>query len=207
MALPFALVAWAASVSADRAGSLVGASLAVFASAMQTAEADPEPFALEASVVDVVSGDAPLAAPAFGTATSKGRKGRRAAIGAPRERAIRVSAEVAVRLANSGARPRGVPVRARGQRPSGILLAGVSALGVGLRDGDVLVEAAGKPATAVAEVVQAVLAARSARASHVSGRFWRDGELWWLVVEQPYPEVSEEPQILHPGHSMKKTQR
>jgi hypothetical protein len=63
----------------------------------------------------------------------------------------------------------------------------VSRLGVGLRDGDVLTEAAGTPALSPGDVISTVLAARGRSAREVSGVFWRDGEPWFLVVEQPYP--------------------
>jgi S1-C subfamily serine protease len=65
-------------------------------------------------------------------------------------------------------------------------MVGVSGLGVGVRDGDVLTEVDGAPATSVEAVVRAVVAARSARAAAVGGRFFRDGESFALVVEMPY---------------------
>jgi hypothetical protein len=104
---------------------------------------------------------------------------------------IRVRAETVLRIANAGSRPSGIPVPARGNRPAGLALVGVSGLGVGLVDGDVLVSAGGRPAKSVADVVGAVIGARSAHASEICGRFWRNGEPWNLVVEQPY--VSRKP--------------
>ena len=74
------------------------------------------------------------------------------------------------------------------QRPSGLLLSGVSALGVGLQDGDVLTEAAGQKASSVATVVGLVLAARARKDPEISGRFFRGSLPFLLTVEQPYPK-------------------
>jgi len=104
----------------------------------------------------------------------------------PQNRGIRVSAESVLRLANNGARPRGTPVKATKERPAGLELHGVGALGLGLRDGDVLTHAGGRPARSEADVVAMILASRGARAPEISGRFYRDGVAWNLVVEQPY---------------------
>lgn len=100
---------------------------------------------------------------------------------------IRISSAQVLALAARRAMPSAVFVKATGQRPSGLLLSGVSALGVGLEDGDVLTEAAGQKASSVAAVVGIVLAARSRQVSEISGRFYRGGVLFSVTVEQPYP--------------------
>jgi len=105
-----------------------------------------------------------------------------------RARGILVRAATVLRLAKAGARPSATPVPASGAQPAGLAFAGVGGLGVGVRDGDVLTEVSGAPASSVAAVINAVVAARSARARAVSARFWRDGEPWQLVVEMPYVE-------------------
>lgn len=102
------------------------------------------------------------------------------------QKGIRVREAVVLRLANGGVRPTGIPVPARGTRPAGVALVGVSALGIGLQDGDVLVSAAGRPTLAAGDVVGVVIGSRAHRAAEISGRFYRDGEPWNLVVEQPY---------------------
>lgn len=99
---------------------------------------------------------------------------------------VRVSAERVLRLANAGARPSGVFVSARGDRPAGLALVGVSGLGIGLIDGDVLTHAGGRPATSAGAVIGMVIGARAKRTPELSGRFWRKGESWNLLVEQPY---------------------
>ncbi len=106
-------------------------------------------------------------------------------------RGLHVPSAAVLRLARSGSRPRGVPVPAEGPRPAGILLQGVGGLGVGLQDGDVLTMAGGAPALAPSDVVGMVIAARGRRAAVIGGQFWRDGEPWNLVVEQPYPATAD----------------
>ena len=103
------------------------------------------------------------------------------------EHGLFVPSAAVLRVVGSGLRPHGVPVGADGARPAGILLEGVTALGVGLRDGDVLTRVAGAPARDAGDVIGAVIAARGRLARRISGVFWRDGEPWQLTVEQPYP--------------------
>jgi hypothetical protein len=67
---------------------------------------------------------------------------------------VSVSAATVLELAESGARPRGKPVGATAQRPAGLRLSGVSALGIGVEDGDVLTEAAGVPALDASGVIE-----------------------------------------------------
>ena len=110
-ALPFGLVAWGASIAADRAAGLVGASLAGFGEfAQKKLEPQDEPFpweAFEFPPVDVVSGDAPLSFVAEAPLKNGRQRGTKA--GQPAPKSIRISAETVLRLANSGARPRGLP--------------------------------------------------------------------------------------------------
>jgi hypothetical protein len=100
---------------------------------------------------------------------------------------IRVPEGTVLRLANSGRKPTGRPVPAEGRRPAGIQVFGASALGIGVRDGDVLTHVSEVPVSSVGQVVALVIAARGARQKAITGRLWR-GELSYLVVvEQPYP--------------------
>jgi hypothetical protein len=102
---------------------------------------------------------------------------------------IRVSSAQILALAASRAMPSAVFVKANAQHPAGLLLSGVSALGIGMQDGDVLTEAAGQKASSVAAVVGLVLAARARQAAEISGRFYRAGVPFSLTVEQPYPKA------------------
>jgi hypothetical protein len=106
---------------------------------------------------------------------------------------IRVREAAVLRLANAGMRPSGIPVPARGGRPAGLALVGVSGLGIGMMDGDVLVQAGGRPTLTPGDVVGVVVGSRAHKASEISGRFYRNGEPWNLVVEQPYLQRPERP--------------
>lgn len=99
-----------------------------------------------------------------------------------------VSANTVLRLARAGVRPAGIPVNAAGSRPAGLLLTGVGGLGVGLQDGDILTHAVGRPAVSEEVVVGAILRARGAREPQLSGRVWRAGRSFALVVAQPYAD-------------------
>lgn len=132
---------------------------------------------------------APAASSAAPSVSARGPLG----LGSP-PRAIRVSAGAVLRLANSGVRPSGVPVPAVGRRPAGLLLSGVSGLGIGMQDGDVLTMAGGRPALSQSDVVGLVIAARGQETAAIGGQFWRGGERWDLVVEQPY--VREDGKVL-----------
>jgi hypothetical protein len=102
------------------------------------------------------------------------------------QKGVRVRAATVLRLANAGQCPTGVPVPARAGHPAGVALVGVSALGIGLQDGDILVSAAGRPTLTSGDVVGVVIGSRAHHVSEISGRFYRNGEPWNLVVEQPY---------------------
>jgi len=101
--------------------------------------------------------------------------------------AIHISSAQVLALASHRAMPDAAPVRASADHPAGLLLRGVSGLGVGLQDGDVLTEAAGQRASSVAAVIGVVLAARARHSAEISGRFFRAGVPYALTVEQPYP--------------------
>jgi hypothetical protein len=107
----------------------------------------------------------------------------------PPKHGIRVSQASVLRLARAGAVPSGQFVAHSGSRPAGLRLTGVSALGIGVQDGDVLTHVSGVPVSNKGQVVNLVLQARARQATHIAGRFYRDGEPWLLLVEMPYPQV------------------
>jgi hypothetical protein len=119
---------------------------------------------------------------------AKGSKARASGRSGNATHGIRISAAQVLALAARRAMPQAVPVKATAQHPAGLMLSSVSALGVGLRDGDVLTEAAGQKATSVATVVGIVLAARGRQVSEINGRFYRGWVPFGLSVEQPYPK-------------------
>ncbi len=86
---------------------------------------------------------------------------------------------------DGGIRPSGTPVAATPWRPAGLALAGVSALGVGLRDGDVLVRAGGTPARSDGAVIGAVRGALQSKAKAISGEVWRGQRRIIITVELP----------------------
>lgn len=125
-----------------------------------------------------------------------GRRSRKPKAGAPAaERGVFVSAQRVLQLAERRAVPRAAPVAALGQRPAGLRLDGVAALGIGMRDGDILTQVLGAPATSVAAVVSAVIQARAQNVRIISGQFWRDGQVLPLAVEQPYLTAPESVQV------------
>jgi len=97
-----------------------------------------------------------------------------------------VSASSVLRLAESAARPQGSFVQKTLQRPAGLRLSGVSVLGIGLEEGDILIEALGLPAQSSGAIVGAIIAARAEKARHLVGKVWRRGQTFQVTVEQPY---------------------
>jgi hypothetical protein len=88
-------------------------------------------------------------------------------------------------LVAKGAQPGGHPVPATSYRPAGLALAGVSGLGVGLRDGDVLTSVGGTPARSYGDVVSAVAGALRSGAPAISGEAWRGEQRVFITVELP----------------------
>lgn len=115
---------------------------------------------------------------------TKGRHGKQ--VKPKAAKGVFVPAASVLRLANAAVMPRAAFAPALGARPAGLRLIGVSGLGIGMRDGDVLTRVMGAGVGSVGEVVQRVIAARNQHAREISGEFWRDGAPWSLVVEQPY---------------------
>jgi hypothetical protein len=97
-----------------------------------------------------------------------------------------VSQATVLKLANSGARPRGAFVVATEQHPAGLHLSGVAGLGIGLQDGDILIEALGVTPRAPEQVIGAIIEARAKQARFLSGTLWRRGQTFRITVEQPY---------------------
>jgi hypothetical protein len=172
---PLPLLAALATTLSDRLGSRLGAAAASVVDSLQAPHREPAP----------PTAILPLAEAEPGAEPPPVRSSPRMSSKAP-ARGVLVRAETVLRLAERRAAPAGVVVGAAGDRPAGIALVGVSGLGVGLMDGDILTHAAGRPAISPGEVIGAVIAARGAGASQISGRFWRRGEYYNLVVEQPY---------------------
>ncbi|MBN2191952.1 MAG: hypothetical protein JW751_03985 [Polyangiaceae bacterium] len=177
---------------ADRLGDHVGERLAsAFAVVSPPVVPEPPRCDLEPDHVEPALGAAAEASAVReergpGSLRTRRRGGTRA--GGHSRRGLFVSGETVLRLARHGVRPRGLPVPAEGGRPAGLRLSGVSGLGIGLLDGDVLTTAGGVPALSASDVVTMVIASRGKRVTTIGGQFWRDGVPWDLLVEQPYPD-------------------
>jgi hypothetical protein len=126
-----------------------------------------------------------------GVAGAKPRSGRvktskAAASAVAPSRGLLVRADTVLRLAKAGVVPAASPVAAGTENPAGMRLSGVSTLGVGLQDGDVVTHVLGQPVTSRSSVVSLVLQARARREQRISAVFWRGGVPWQLWVEMPY---------------------
>lgn len=105
-----------------------------------------------------------------------------------------VAAPTVLRIANSGHRPSGRAVTAHGRRPAGVQVFGASALGIGVRDGDIITKVNGVPVTSANQVIALVIAARGARQTAISALMYRGQRSYVLTVEQPYmPGVVQTP--------------
>lgn len=193
VAASLSLSAWGSARLARASGDLIGGAVARAAAAIPAPghsllDSPPprEPLLGADADAAAVFEDLPdLDAPS--SATKPGKKKPSSTTVRP-ARGLHVKAATVLRLANRGARPSGVPVPAAGDRPAGLALQGVGGLGVGLRDGDVLTQVAGAPASSTGAVVGAVLAARQRRAPAMSGVVYRGQEKIAIYVEMPYPK-------------------
>jgi len=193
VAASFALAAWGSARLARASGDAIGSAVARAALSLPTPghglldppspqDSAPSP----ADAAPVIFEDLPDL-DAAASITKPGKKKPSSTKVRP-ARGIRVPAATVLRLASRGVRPSGSPVPASGDRPAGLALQGVGALGIGLRDGDVLTQVAGAPASSASAVIGAVLAARQRRAPAMSGLVYRGSEKIALYVEMPYPK-------------------
>lgn len=173
-----AVAAFGSARAADALGARLGAAFAVIGPTVgaQAKEDFSDPFELPAD----------LAAPGRDTPAAVKQPARKKTLKKAPAKGIFVSAQTVLKLASRGGRPRGTPVKAAGARPAGLLLSGVSALGIGLEDGDVLTRALGRPALSAGSVVEGVIVARSKRVKVLDGEIYRGNDRYLIQVEQPY---------------------
>lgn len=186
---PFALVSLFAGQVADRQASSVARALCQVSEALNLVE--PELDTLDQEQVARWRAELATLLDEFGSSGERSRDAptvRRSRAAGPVPKGLFVSADKVLHLARVGARPGAIPVTPAGPRPGGLLLTGVGGLGVGLQDGDILTHALGQPAVSEEAVVGAIIRARGAREPQLSGRVWRDGRSFALVVAQPYLE-------------------
>jgi hypothetical protein len=127
-------------------------------------------------------------APAVG---NKGERLAKAQKAAPK--GLFVSAEQVLRLSRVAKIPASRFVAKTGERPFGLQVAGISGLGIGVQDGDVLTQVAGAPVNSSAAVISTVLKLRAKHAPAVSGEFWRGQERFQIVFQMPYVTPGAEP--------------
>jgi len=180
---PFVLAAHAASAFvAPLTSATVAALLCVTTPLAAVASAGPD---ADAFTPDAPTDEAPLAvgeaatqSPAHGSAKTRPKS---AAAGA-----VFVSKATVLELAKSPARPRGSFVSQTPEHPAGLRLWGVSALGIGVQDGDVLIEALGATPRSPGQVIAAIIEARAKQPRFLSGTLFRHGQRVPITVEQPY---------------------
>ncbi len=104
-----------------------------------------------------------------------------------------ISAERVLRLSREASMPASRYVPAKGSRPAGLQVAGVTGLGIGARDGDVLTRVAGAEVRSSAAVVSSVLRLRAKKVKAISGELWRGQERILITFEMPYLEGTRPP--------------
>jgi hypothetical protein len=97
-------------------------------------------------------------------------------------------------MAQQGFQPTGKPVHAKGKRPAGVAVFGISGLGLGVRDGDVVTDILGQPVRSAAQGIALIIAARASNRPTIEGTVWRAMRPYAITVEQPYsmPDCSVE---------------
>jgi hypothetical protein len=185
---PFALVASSAGafvepLSRAAVGALLSASSAL--SAPSAPRLPPEPLELDA---ELPPSDALASSNTKPAGARAGRAGR--AIRPQSPAALFVSAAKVLRLSQGSARPQGELVAATAQHPAGLRLSGVAALGIGVQDGDILVEALGAAPRSPGQIIGGIIEARAQRARYLSGTLWRRGQTLKITVEQPYLQAA-----------------
>lgn len=183
--MPFAALTSAAGDRAERSfhdfGVVLGGGVSFVAGAASGTAQNvlPDPSDSEAPR-DLSSMSVERTAPA----NPKGR--RRTAVG---ELTVHVGEARLLELARARVVPTGQSVPARAPRPAGIALHGVSALGVGLKEGDVLTAVEGRPVQAEGQVVGVVIGVLMRHARKITGEFWRGSQHGSIVVDLPLVEL------------------
>jgi hypothetical protein len=178
LALPFAGVAWVAARSVEPlASAAVEVLLRASAPLQRSSSLEQAPDSLHEPLA--------VSEPTVPAATQPKTVSGRAAKPQP-PRPLFVAADKVLRLAQSGAQPRGAFVAETPHHPAGLRLSGVAALGIGVQDGDILIEALGVLPRSPGQIIGAILEARARQVRYVGGTLWRRGQTLHIVVEQPY---------------------
>jgi hypothetical protein len=113
--------------------------------------------------------------------------------GASGTKGVFLSTDQVLRLSKLAKIPASRFVERQGERPAGLQVAGVSGLGIGVKDGDVLTQVAGSQVSSSTAVVSTVLQLRAKRAPAISGEFWRGQERYQIMVQMPYVTAQPQP--------------
>jgi hypothetical protein len=187
LGLPFVLVASSVSGFVEPLSRLAVEAL-LRASAPLQAPAEPAPLVEPPSSGEPSSSGEPLAPNE--SVLAAGRKapaGRKVTASRPQPPpSLFVSAAKVLQLSQSAARPQGAFVAATAAHPSGLRLSGVAALGIGVQDGDILIEAMGMSPQSPGQIIGAIIEARAKQARYLGGTIWRRGQTFRITVEQPY---------------------
>ncbi|HKY40548.1 MAG TPA: hypothetical protein VJN18_31655 [Polyangiaceae bacterium] len=178
LALPFALLAWqVAALVEPLAQGAAGALLQLSAPLRADSRSEPEPFGLSTYAEE----------PAIAAATKQAPpRGAKAAARTKAPAALFVSAATVLKLSRGTARPQGAFVAATATHPAGLRLSGVAPLGIGIEDGDILIEALGVEPRSPGQIIGAIIEARARQARYLGATLWRRGQTFRIVVEQPY---------------------
>jgi hypothetical protein len=170
IALPFLAIPACVWLGLDRLASEVAGPFVEVGESVARLTSTTEPTALppteSAAAIAALGGD-PVDA------------GSKVATPLPKPAHVFVSRARVLAAAEAGIRPSGTPVPKTDWRPAGLALRGVGMLGVGLRDGDVLVAASD------GAIVGAVTAALRRGSKAVGGEVWRGRQKINLTVELP----------------------
>lgn len=180
LALPFAGVGWVSTACVPRLSHGIADVLVRLTAPLATLQPLPEsappieerPRAVDNAFEPVVLSAAPR----------RSTQAKRAAVPG----ALFVSQATVLALSRTAARPQGSFVGQTPEHPAGLLLSGVSALGIGVSDGDILTEALGVTPRSAGQIIALVLEARARKAHFLTGTLWRRGQVLRITVEQPY---------------------
>lgn len=182
LSAPFLFVAKAQSAVADCALSAAVSTLLSVTAPLSAAAVPLEPLAGAEAPLPF----GPVSEPGgIGAGKPKAGSGARAKTAA-KPQALFVSAASVLALSKSAARPRGTFVPQTAQHPAGLQLVGIGALGIGVQDGDILIDALGISPRTSGQIIGAIVEARARRVRALSGTLWRAGQTFSITVEQPY---------------------
>jgi len=185
LGLPFVLVAHAASgFVTPLTSATVAALLRVTAPLSANKSPTPDPFVANDEI------DQPL--PVVVEAVAKGARGSLKAKPKSPAPALFISKATVLKLSQSAARPQGSFVEQTPEHPAGLRLWGVAALGIGVQDGDILIEALGATPRSPGQVIGAIIEARAKAPRFLTGTLWRRGQTIRITVEQPYVAATAE---------------